>query len=267
MDEIRSTVRQDIFECGLGGVKEWIDNSGTIRLRAVRPEGFVCGQSTKRDLSDATWMGEVVPMRIGQLREEAGSEFTKGEYMEIANLYANKNGTKPFERSWGEVDHDPDDVKINVLEIEFFSTTDMIFEKGVDKRGNRHVTRTSRKRAEKLAASSKKEFYPEVVYKAKWVIGTDFLYDYGMATDMKRKRSRLTETSTSYHMFAPNWDPYTRSATGYVEQAISAIDQLNLAWFRLQHVVATARPKGISIEMSSLENINIGKGGKSLTKR
>lgn len=265
--EVRSTVKHDIFDCGCGGIKESIDSDGSIKIRAVRPEGFICGPATKRDLSDAGWMGEVYSVTIAELRELAGDSFSEEEYSKIASMYRRRSGRGPYEiwRGIGVCDYD--DQKVLMLDIEIKTTSEQLFEMSTDKRGNSHVTRISRKRAAKNGFEGVKAIYPEVLQVAKWIVDTEYMFDDGLGTDMKRKKGNLSETSFSYSMFAPNWDVAKQKSTGYMEQCIPIIDQLNLAWFRLQHVVATARPRGVSIELSAIEDVSLGKGGKALTKK
>lgn len=260
MDEVRSTVRQDIFDCGMGGVKECMDASGTIVVRPVRPDGFICGRAYKRDFSDAEYMGEVYEMSVSKLMQEAGSQIAGHEYKEIVQRH--KSPTSRVFTNTGLISQkDYDDTKVNVLDIEFFSTSEFIYQDTEDKRGNSRFTRTSRDRAKGMDVSSLKVVHPQVIYTAKWVVGTDQMYDFGLAQNMKRRISRLSETSFSYSMFAPNWDPHSMTALGYMEQIIPVIDQMNLAWFRLQHTIATARPRGVAIEIGSIEDISLGKGG------
>lgn len=264
VNEVRATVRQDIFDKGIGGVRECIDTDGSIKIRPVRPEGYICSPCNNRDHSDTEWQGEVIQMTVSELIEQAGDVFQEAEYQEMARMFGTNSSASPFRGAYGNYRVDYDDAKINVLDIEFLSTNSMFYESSVDKYGNHHFTRInpSKARSREVRGAA-----PQVVYKAKWVVGTDYIYDYGIATDMKRRKSQLAKTEKSFHMFAPNWDATKLQAIGITEQCITIIDQMNLAWYRLQHAIATARPKGISIELSSLENINLGKGGEALKPR
>jgi hypothetical protein len=46
---------------------------------------------------------------------------------------------------------------------------------------------------------------------------------------------------------------------------ISIVDQINLAWFRLQQAIAEARPDGFAFDLDALEDIPLGKAGQQLT--
>jgi hypothetical protein len=79
---------------------------------------------------------------------------------------------------------------------------------------------------------------------------------------MKRTKSNLVDTELSYHLYAPDF--YRMKAVGMMEQLMPIADQIQIAWYRLQNVINSARPKGISIEMGALEDVPLGKGGEAM---
>jgi hypothetical protein len=46
-----------------------------------------------------------------------------------------------------------------------------------------------------------------------------------------------------------------------IEQMIPIVDQIIIAWYKLQNVIAKARPRGIQIEIGALEDITLGDAG------
>ena len=92
-----------------------------------------------------------------------------------------------------------DDSKILVLEMEFFSVDQMVHESRTDKRGNKRFGRagynSQNKRKNKYVRSSYK-----TVYKISWIVDSEYCYDFGMCSDMKRVKSNLMDTDLSYHI-------------------------------------------------------------------
>lgn len=154
-----------------------------------------------------------------------------------------------------------DDFKVRVLDLEWFSVDHFAYEKNIDKRGNKHISRTNpKKEGDNIERHSVK-----TVYKAKWLIDSEYMWDWGLATDMKRAQSRLMDTSLSYHVFAPIFDDVKMQAVGWVERCISIIDQMNLSWFKLQQAIANARPRGFAFDLNTLDDVPLGRGGRTLT--
>ncbi len=258
MDQVRAEVKRCLFDYGIGGVKEYVDKDGIIKIRPVNPANMICSRVTRRDFKDAEFIGEITEINIQDLAEMAGGEFDEKDLEDIARKSVNGESAFTGINIWAK--SNMRDSKVRVLDIEWLSYNSLAYEESVDKYGNVHLIRTSPEKGDK-------QKLVKVVYTAKWVMGTDYIFGFGLATNMKRKRSALQETSLSYHIFAPNFDYFDMSSVGKVEQSMNVVDQINLAYYRLQHVIAKARPKGIMIEIGALEDVPIGKGGQAFTAK
>lgn len=262
IEKLRDQVREDLFDYGVSGYKEFIDSNGAIKIRRVNPRNVIINHCKKNDFSDAQYIGEVIEMTIADLKQMAGNQFSESEYEDIAKNVLGRYGNP---REWLDnlsiFNKGYDQFNIRVLDIEFFSVNDMVFEQRIDRRGNKIYAKAKyddrNKRKDKFERVSYK-----VVYKGRWIIDTNYLFDYGLATNMKRAKSSLMDTKMSYHLFAPEF--YDMNAHGIMEQVIPIADAIQIAWYRLQNVINQSRPKGIMIEMGALEDIPLGSGGKKL---
>jgi hypothetical protein len=262
IDKLRDQVREDLFDYGVSGYKEFIDSNGAIKIRRVNPRNVIINHCKKNDFSDAQYIGEVIEMTIADLKQMAGNQFSESEYEDIAKNVLGRYGNP---REWLDnlsiFNKGYDQFNIRVLDIEFFSVNDMVFEQRIDRRGNKVYAKAKyddrNKRKDKFERVSYK-----VVYKGRWIIDTNYLFDYGLCTNMKRAKSSLMDTKMSFHLFAPEF--YDMNAHGIMEQVIPIADAIQIAWYRLQNAVNQSRPKGIMIEMGALEDIPLGSGGKKL---
>jgi len=97
----------------------------------------------------------------------------------------------------------------------------------------------------------------KMVYGCKWILGTDFIYDYGLQHDIPRDpMPNGGETNLPYHIYR-----LTNKST--VERAKPFVDAFMLSWLKIQNAKAKARPKGIKIELDALENMTVA--GKQFT--
>lgn len=263
VDKLRYKVREDIFDHGVGGFKEWIDSNGAIKIRAVNPRNILINRCMKQDFSDASYVGEIQELTISDLKQTAGGQFSDDDYEQIAKSYIGLLGNpKEWPSSLSVYNKGYDRFRIRVLDIEFFSVNQIVMEKRTDRRGNKIYARGKFEDTNKRKDKFERLAY-KVVYKGKWIIGTNYIYDYGLATDMKRAKSSLMDTSLSYHLFAPEF--FDMKAYGTMDQMTPIADAIQIAWYRLQNAINQARPKGIMIEMGALEEIPLGAGGKKLT--
>lgn len=263
VEKMREKIREDFFDFGVGGYKEFIDSNGAIKIRTVNPRNIIINHCKNKDFSDAEYIGEIIEMSIADLKQQAGNQFSEEEYEKIAQNHIGLFGNpKDWPTSYSIYNKGYDKFKIRVLDIEFFSVNELVFEQRIDRRGNKIFAKAKYEDRNKRKEKFDRVAY-KVVYKGKWIVNTDFIYNYGLQTDMKRAKSSLMDTELSYHLYAPEfWD---MRAYGMMEQLIPIADAIQIAWYRLQNVINQARPKGIMIEMGALEEIPLGKGGKQLT--
>jgi len=250
---------------GIIGYKEEVGEDGKIYCRTVDPRQLLMSPTVRKDFKDTEYIGEVQHLTISDLRRISGNQFTEEQLEDIAQSYIDQFGnpsrmprTNIYSRAY-------DDFKIRVLDIEFDSTNMMTYERSIDKRGNLQIARANINKAKKKKDNGDYVQAPVgVVYRAKWIIGTDYIFDFGVLRDMKRKNSDLRKTTKSYHIRA--YSNHGGRILGKVEQCIPVIDATMMAWYRLQQAVAEARPKGFSIDLDALEDIPLGRGGSdSLT--
>ncbi len=262
MRELRKLVRKDMVDLGVGGYKEYIEN-GAVKIRKIFPKNFFTSYCRRPDFKDALYMGEVTEITFGELKQAAGNQFTAQEYEEIAKKCMGKwqNPRAVPSDSIG-FQNNYDNLRVRVIDLEFYSVNDLYYEERKNKHGNTVLGRAEYK-TKGHGAKQVHKVAAQVIYQAKWILDTNYMYDYGLQTDMKRAKSSMTDTSFSYHVYAADFEEM--QATSLMEQCIPIADRIQIAWYKLQNVINQARPKGIMIEIGALEDIPLGKNGKKFT--
>jgi hypothetical protein len=263
IEKLRDRAREDWFDYGVSGYKEYIDSNGAIKIRNINPRNIIINNCRKNDFSDASYIGEVIEMTIADLKQAAGNQFSEEEYEDIAKNCIGKWGNpREWPSSFSIYNRGYDAFNLRLLDIEFFSVNELVYEQRIDRRGNRIYAKAKYEDRNKRKDKFERVAY-KVVYKGKWIMDTNYIFDYGLCTDMKRAKSSLMDTKMSYNIYAPEfWD---MRATGMMEQIIPIADAIQIAWYRLQNAINQARPKGIAIEIGALEDIPLGSGGTKLS--
>jgi len=97
------------------------------------------------------------------------------------------------------------------------------------------------------------------VYQAMWVVDTDFIFNYGLKTDMQRQINSLKDTKLDYILYSTRF----KSIIADVEPIL---DNIQINWLHFQHHLAQSKPRGIAIEKGAISMIEIGgKGGVKLS--
>lgn len=254
---------EDLFDLGVGGYKEWMEN-GRPMFRVCNPDNVVVSFCREANFSDAVHAGELISVSLidlAALKDEEGNPlFTEDELKEFAGTVLGKWGNPKTVGVGGRGLRPYDKFKAQVLDIEFYSYNDYVYRNTKDENGNVDFRRAEYHR--KSDKYIRKRF--KVVYKCKWIVGTDKCYDWGLVTDMKRSNmpEYLSDTSLSYKFCATNF--YEMKATGMMERLIPHIDNYMLTQYKIQNFKNRAVPSGWWMDLDALENVALNKGGKNM---
>jgi len=266
-DEVKRYMIRDLVVLGLCAAKvELLPTSG-VKIRHVDPANLITSFSSKPDFKNARHAGEVYSMTIADLKQQAGDEFSEEDYIKIANEYAGKNnnpmtyGTRAYFENGNET-YDYDKFSVNILDAEFITSHSLKYEKKENKFGGYSVNKKPSNYKKPKNSKTKREnlgSVVKVIYKGKYIVGTDYIFNYGLMKDMPRTKSNLSETNLSYIVYQPNL--YKMKSRSLVDRMIPFADQIQLAHLKIQHTLAKARPKGAAFEIGALENVSKGDGG------
>tara|TARA_R100000008_G_C3583311_1_gene170198 strand:- start:189 stop:2600 length:2412 start_codon:yes stop_codon:yes gene_type:complete len=266
-DEIKKRVIRDLVVVGQAAVKTSVNANDGIKIKYVNPSNLITSYSTSPDFNNIQHAGEVYRITIGELKKMAGDQFTEEQYKEIADKYAKRednsyNAGTPNLGQSGLYSDDYDKFSIEILDAEFISTYTVNYEKKDNKFGGYSLNKRDDKyKAPKKSKLKRKNVKGTVksVYAGKYIVGSDYIFDYKRADNMMRPKSNLAETRLSYVIYAPNM--HKMSFTSMVSRMMPFADQIQLAHLKMQQVLAKARPKGAAFEVGSLENVSKGDGG------
>lgn len=264
--EVAKRVIRDLVVIGIGAVKTELDHRGVI-IRYVDPLYLVTSYSENPDFDKITHAGEIRRISISELKTEAGDQFSEEEYKVIAKKYSGKFGNSKHFRTTpnivnGVEYYEYDHFLIDVLDAQFIVPNLLVHEKKENAYGG--ATITKKKSDYKAPNNSKykrkviKTTY-ECKYSGKMILNSDFIYDYGKASNQIRAKSSLHKTKLDYVIYSPDIDFMINQSL--CERMIPFGDQIQLTHLKLQHLAAKARPKGMAMEVGSIENVSNGKGG------
>ena len=265
-NEIRKRVIRDLITVNIGATKSSIENE-KIKIRYVDPQYLVTSYTSNPDFKNITHAGEIIYITIQQLRKMAKGEFTEEELRDIAQAHVGKLGNpKKFSYKQinynGQTSHEYDSYRIAVLDGVFKTVDNLLYEKKNNSFGG--YSYNKKKGNYKLPKKSKNERVVdntsvEMVYKGKYIIGTEYIFDYGHASNIVRPKSNLTEAILPYSIYSPNLKDM--DSKSLVERMIPFADQIQLAHLKIQQLMSKAKPKGSAIELGAIENVTKGDGG------
>jgi hypothetical protein len=261
-----------------GGSKVYLDKNGFPVIRRVNPFNLIVSNLSSESFKDLQHCGEIINVTFSELRKMAGDEFTKDEYENILllsrQLYV-QSDISGFTNYYSEDSRNPfpyDHSRTKLLEFYFYADDKMVHEITKNQFGNKMVYRKDddfyvdeekvKKRREKKGEYEVIMTNYKSVYKGYWIIGTEYVFGYGLQKDMVRVAENITDTKLPFTLYAPNLlQGINKSIT---EQCIPVIDDIIRNWLKMQQMINSAIPKGAFIDIEALEAVSLGSGGTTL---
>lgn len=271
---IDEKLTEDVLAAGICGTKIYNDHGSDIpKGRYVDIDRAIIPYSTYNDYRDITWGGEIRQMTIAEIRTESG--LGNKEILEIARLYSRDEKSAQYisgfynqAQSGYRVDgfgmNMIDSLVVDVADVNWVGThTDTITKIKRKKEGNIALNKVgdSYELGNKEIREGKElnKYTYQCVYKAKLVIGTDYVFDFGKEYNQSYEKDHKGNLKIIF--------PYSFSRTGsssLVSRAMGFADDLALAVYKKRTALKKLPPPpGVYIEQSAFQNVEVG--GNKLT--
>ncbi len=260
-EEEREKVRENLTNKGAGGYRIWTEGNGKVSYRSVNPDAFISSYTLDKYMADLWFAGEVTFVLISELRNKLPN-VTEHELEELARKFSRQHGNPIKFGNSSSGSYAYDNARVPVLDLTFKSPSKVAHEKRVLKNGNFVLGKTSKAKQ----ATEKRTYYEDEgmdVCTVKWIMESDLVYDFKLESDSVKKASRYWDATLPYIMVAPSL--FKMETTSLVEENIPYIDAVHIAWYKMQNVIAQARPKGVQIEIGALEDVSLSGNGETLT--
>ena len=154
-----------------------------------------------------------------------------------------------------------DEYFVEVLDFEFLSVDKMYFEEKETRHGHTGSTTrdTNTKHQRKAYTKDNHTMTNTTLYGGSFVIGTKYVFNYGLQKNIPKNIHDITKTKLSYHVISTNLRRMMPKSL--VSGIISFADQLQLSHLKLQQAIAKAKPDGLIIDIEGLENVQLGRSG------
>jgi len=257
---------------GACGAHAKVDINGISRTEdVIDPRDLLVGYSAKQDFRDISEVGEFRMATINDIRKEAGGDLSKDDIEIISKNFEGKynngyvNDRHQYNEGTGESLYA--NQRVLLLDVYFYSYDEVKKEIVIDKKGNKKIyDRQVYKKNKKGKIYKKKDNGKDVyitrtknVYKATWVVNSDYIYNAGLLRPTERTRSNPNDTKLPIQIVAPLMqDNNTQSI---IEQMIPIEKQINVSWQKMQEAKAHARPPGFQINVDALKQAIEGFAG------
>jgi hypothetical protein len=269
-DSTYRRVVQDLVRYGMGVTKRTNDPNYGIVTDYVDPDRFIHSYTEDPGMNDLIYAGHLKEISISELRRLAGGQLSEEDLEKIARETASKKGHDVSGFSKTRYDdyskryqYGYDEYMIEVLDFEFKSVDCMYFESKESQYGNvgfYFKGENYKKPENSVFNRDVTKLENETVYGGLHIVNTDFIFSYGIKTNIPKNIHDISRVNLSYSAVATNLvDMIPKSM---VDSCIGFADQLQLTHLKIQQAIAKAKPDGLIIDIEGLENVQLGKGGE-----
>jgi hypothetical protein len=257
-DKVIDLVDESLVNKGVAVIKEGIDSDNRCYVRFVNPGNFICSYSDDGNFDNITNAGELTLISLSEL----SSKFSAIDLEQIAKKCLGQNGNPLFIGSTTSFNNAYDPFKALVLDFEIISYDLKVTELRTNSMGNLKVSKTT---PDKLGKDTEQKKYNgknyEVIYMGKYIVDTDYIYDFGLKTNTKRSmdKKKVGKTNLSYHPIAASFNKMR--AKGITEDLIPIADEIQMVTYRMKNANNRMIMNGLSIDFSALENVALGGSG------
>lgn len=228
---------------------------GKHKIKRIDPRMGIIPNSIYEDHRDLQHAGYLEAISLGELRAEAGSEFTEAEYEHIAGHAGSRNHYEVEQVLGNPIDSQ----KVLVYRFEFLSQNIMRARKS---RGG--VVRLIDHKYNPKSQPIEKPY--KTLYKGTIILNTDLGYGCGPDNNQKRGMSNRSECELTIHAFVPNM--LDGESLCMAQEIQAPIDAIYRDWISMHDTIAKAVPQGYKYDFRLMENIVMkgGAEGKALSK-
>ena len=264
-EQVRKEYNRDGVIYGIEVVETRNDRYGNTKIKRISPETAIIANSKSEDFKDVPWGGYIEYMSFEEFQISAGTQFTEAEYEDIYENHASAIPTGDTRFMFTpDMLQTAGDKKISVLKSYYKVNIQNTYVKKSDSRGNSRLYSSGNNVKEKEGQSIIRDTY-EVVYESRWIIGSEYIYEYGMLTDMEVDPKNPCATRIPLHVIYPNM--LNGMSNSVLQSCLPIFDAINVSWYQFQHLMASIIPDGIAIDQDALADITLGKGGKKATPK
>jgi len=238
---------EDLITYGIGIARNIVDPSVGILQRRIDPQNFIYSFDPERteDKRGCYYFGEVRIMKIEEIKKASGNKFSDEQLKSMINGSLGILGNpKDFRQE------ELYNYNVEVMEFCFETTLNETYKK---KKYGKISKQKDTFEVHENSRSEKLQGTYDVWFEGFYITGTQFVYNYQLMHDMVRPNSDINNVMPPYSVFE-------LSTPSMVKRMVSIADDLQITKLKIQQLISTAKPSGVSIDIDALAEVDLGNG-------
>lgn len=262
---IKDRLLDDLIHCGYAGTKTYIDGSGRIKIRFIRPENLITSYTEWSDFRDWEYLGEVFYMNIAEIRLKYPGKIDEEDLFELSLSMVGKYGNpNDFSYDWNPMwstalARPYDGFKVEVVELDVKTLYNLKYKTGLDKFGKETLDKVKKMPKGDNALVSNPYY---VSYTGVMIADTEYLLEWQLSKDMVKPQDNLQEIISQFAVYMYGNQKMVNKPM--METMIPSIKKMQLIDLKQQNIIAAAMPDGYDVDISTMSDVDIGVGEGAL---
>jgi hypothetical protein len=257
---VKDRLMDDLINCGYAGTKTYIDGTGRIKIKFIKPENLITSYTEWNDFRDWQYLGEVYYMSIMEIRLKYPGKVDEQKLFELSQSLCGQFGNVT---TWG-FDWNPmyytaiarpyDSWRVPVCELDFKTLYNLKKKIVTDKYGKQYVKPLDKESELSTDASEPLNSPPYYVqYTGVYIMDTEHVLEWGLSKNMVKPNRNLEEIVSQYTVYM--YDNTQMSNKPLMEMMIPSIKKIQLYELQILKIVAAAAPDGYDVDVALMSDI------------
>lgn len=255
-DDIEQTklILYDLIVSNCAAKKVYKDtNTGKIKYKYIDILDTIIEYSRDNGSDNSLYSAHMYYMTVGELRIKL-PEVPETELYSLSQKYVDKFGNpKYYTDSFNDSTQTYDYYSCRIPVLEFYYSSVDTYYKNVSIEINGDKVRDAEIAKGKIVKDGDKYYKPlskptsqdEMMYTGHWVIDSDYMFEWGLMTDIPRQEPGCMHPIVVYKLLGKS----------LIESIIPILNTFQLAWTKFQNAWAMAKPAGSAIDISKLSKV------------
>lgn len=266
MDQVMREIDWDLTVIGRGHAHCYLDENGIPRTKRINPKFWGGSYVENENFTNQEYAFFIDFITRNQFKTEAQGLLTQAEMDEAIAAHAYPNTAASFGTLPQYYDNYDGLEYIPVMRYYFLSNDNVAYKIWDNKEtGNRMMDMTHYDYKPTQASTKDQKIVQNSftsVYGGTWIVDSELVYNHRR---VNMPRTALVNSRLPIITFAPNMKE------GRIVSVVAQLEEmafmLNVAWNRMKDILAKGRMGVIELNLTAIENIALGKGGKQWTER
>jgi hypothetical protein len=267
---IKDRLMDDLINCGYAGTKTYIDGTGRIKIKAIKPENLITSYTEWNDFRDWQYIGETYYLSIMEVRLLYSGKISEQKLYELSQTLINQCGNPTTGLSWSplystSIARPYDSWRVPIAEISFKTLNNIDKSVITDKYGKENVVDANYtingKPIEGAPKLTENPYYVE--YTGVYIIDTSYILEWGLAKNMVKPEDNLQEIVSPFQVYM--YDNTEMTNKPLMEMIIPSLKKMTMYELQQLKIVAAAAPDGYDIDVALMSDISLDGGNSTMT--